>query len=59
MLQLLRSVVHQEQIWQSPQVAGGGLSVSQRRLLATGRTTIVKKEPAKLARVLEEVIDLT
>jgi hypothetical protein len=35
MLQLLRSVVAQEQIWQAPHVSGGGLSVSQRRLLAT------------------------
>ena len=34
MLQLLRSVVAQERIWQTPQLAGGGLSVAQRRLLA-------------------------
>ena len=59
MLQLLRSVVAQEQIWQAPQVAGGGLSVSQRRLLATGRSTIIKREPLKLVRMAEEVIDLT
>ena len=59
MLQLLRSVVAQEQIWQTPQVAGGGLSASQRRLLATGRTSIVKKEPGKLERMVEDVIDLT
>ena len=58
MLQLLRSVVAQEQIWQTPQVAGGGLSASQRRLLATGRTTIIKKEPIKLSRMAEEIIDL-
>ena len=42
MLQLLRSVVAQEQIWQAPQVAGGGLSVSQRRLLATGALEAVE-----------------
>ena len=59
MLQLLRSVVAQEQIWQSPHLAGGGMSVSQRRLLATGRTTIIKKEPMKLSRMAEEIIDLT
>ena len=59
MLQLLRSVVAQEQIWQTPHVAGGGLSVSQRRLLATGRISIVKREPAKLVRMAEEIIDLT
>ena len=59
MLQLLRSVVAQEQIWQQPQISGGGLSVSQRRLLATGRTTIIKKEPLKLMRMAEEIIDLT
>ena len=59
MLQLLRSVVAQEQIWQSPHLAGGGLSVSQRRLLATGRATIVKKEPKKLVRMVEDIIDLT
>ena len=59
MLQLLRSVVAQEQIWQAPLMAGGGMSVSQRRLLATGRTTIVKKEPQKLLRMVDEVIDLT
>ena len=59
MLQLLRSVVAQEQIWQAPQMAGGGLSVSQRRLLATGRSTIVKHEPVKLIRMSEEIVDLT
>ena len=59
MLQLLRSVVVQEQCWQPLLVAGGGVSVSQRRLLATGRTTIMKKEPAKLSRMAEEVIDVT
>ena len=59
MLQLLRSVVAQEQIWQTPHVAGGGMSVSQQRLLATGRITIVKREPAKLVRMAEEIIDLT
>ena len=59
MLQLLRSVVAQERIWQTPQLAGGGLSVAQRRLLATGRTTVLKKEPIKLERMAEEVINLT
>ena len=44
MLQLLRVVVAQELIWQRPQVAGGGFSVAQRHLLATGRSTIVKHE---------------
>ena len=56
---VLRSVVVQEQIWQTPEADGGGLSVAQRRLLATGRTTIVKSEPGKLKRMAEEVIDLT
>ena len=59
MLQLLRSVVAQEQIWQAPHLPGGGLSVSQRRLLATGRSTIVKREPIKLMRMAEEIVDLT
>ena len=59
MLQLLRSVVAQEQIWQQPQISGGGVSVSPRRLLATGRTIIIKKEPLKLMRMAEEIIDLT
>ena len=59
MLQLLRSVVAQGRIWQTPQMAGGGLSVAQRRLLATGRTTVLKKDPVKLERMAEDVIDLT
>ena len=59
MLQLLRSVVAQEQMWQQPQSARGGMSVTQRRLLATGRTTIIKKEPMKLNRMVEDCIDLT
>ena len=59
MLQLLRVVVAQELIWQRPQVAGGGFSVAQRRLLATGRSTIVKHETVKLERMVAEVVDLT
>ena len=59
MLQLLRAVVAQEQIWMQPQVAGGGLSVSQRRLLRTGRATIVKHEPVKLERLVHDIVDLT
>ena len=58
MLQLLRSIVAQEQIWQSPEQAGGGLSVAQRRLLATGRSTIVKREPVKLEKVVDEIVNL-
>ena len=59
MLQLLRSVVAQEGIWLQPQVAGGGFTVSQRRLLATGRACIVKHETVKLERLESEIIDLT
>ena len=54
-----RAVVGQEQTWKNPQIAGGGLSVSQLRLLATGRTTIVKREPVKLERMVADIIDLT
>ena len=59
MLQLLRSVVAQEQIWQTPNLAGGGLSVGQRRLLATGRSTIMKKDPIKLEAMVHDIVDLT
>ena len=59
MMQLLRSIVAQEQLWQSPQEAGGGLTAAQRRLQRTGRTTIVKREPVKLEKLVEEIVDLS
>ena len=59
MMQLLRSIVAQEQIWQAPQQeAGGGMTVAQRRLLATGRITIVKRDTVKLERIVEEIVNL-
>ena len=67
MLQLLRAVVAQEDIWAAPaireaQCSTGSLSVSELRMQRTGRTTLIKDERGKghrLPKLLEEVIDLT
>ena len=62
MLQLLRSCVSQEEMWAEPALAESSMSVSERRMMQTGRTTLIKVERGKgrrLPKLLEEVIDLT
>ena len=62
MMQLLRSCVAQEEMWARSVLAQSALSVSERRMAQTGRTTLIKVERGKghrLPKLLETVIDLT
>jgi hypothetical protein len=62
MLQLLRSCVSQEERWAAPVLAASALSVSESRMLRTGRSTLIKVERGhghRLPKLLEDVIDLT
>ena len=62
MLQLLRSCVSQEERWAAPVLAASALSVSESRMVRTGRSTLIKVERGhghRLPKLLEDVIDLT
>jgi hypothetical protein len=66
MLQLLRSCVAQEERWAEAALLGASdasvMSVSERRMAQTGRTTLIKVDRGhghRLPKLLEEVIDLT
>ena len=62
MLQLLRSCVSQEEGWAAPVLAASALSVSESRMVRTGRSTLIKVERGhghRLPKLLEDVIDLT
>ena len=62
MMQLLSSCIAQEEMWAAPVVAQHALSVSERRMAQTGRTTLIKVERGhghRLPTLLEYVIDLT
>ena len=67
MMQVLRMCVSQEELWAAPAIACAqsgvaDLSVSERRMQAAGRSTMLKLERGKgmrLPRLKEEVIDLT
>ena len=77
MMQVLRMCVAQEELWAAQSSAASGasskdaqpgppavlnLSVSERRMQATGRTTLLKIERGKglrLPSLKEEIIDLT
>ena len=62
MMQLLRVCVAQEEMWDVRSSNGDGLSVSEKRMQATGRTTLIKPERglgSRLPALVEEVIDLT
>ena len=61
MMQLLRSCVAQEELWARSVLAKSALSVSERRMAQTGRTTLIKVERGnghRLPKLLETVIDL-
>ena len=66
MMQVLRMCVAQEEMWAAPslecaQSGINNLSVSERRMQAVGRTTLLKIERGnglRLPRMKEEVIDL-
>ena len=67
MMQVLRMCVSQEEMWAAPaiecaQTGVNNLSVSERRMHAAGRTTLLKIERGKglrLPMLKDEVIDLT
>jgi hypothetical protein len=62
MMQLLRSCVAQEEMWSRPVLMQDALTVSERRMAQTGRTTLIKVERGhghRLPKLLEDVIDLT
>lgn len=67
MMQILRMCVSQEEMWAAPAIAAAGtgmmdLSVSERRMQAVGRSTLLKIGRGKglrLPKLKEEVIDLT
>ena len=62
MLQLLRSCVAQEEMWAAPVVSEDSMSVSERRMAHTGRTSLIKVERGhghRLPKLLEDIIDLT
>jgi hypothetical protein len=67
MMQLLRMCVSQEEMWAAPsmlclQTGEANLSVSERRMQARGRSTLLKMDRGhrlRLPRLKEEVIDLT
>ena len=70
MMQLLRACVAQEEMWAEPILAPEqlserptlSLSVSERRMQQTGRTTLIKVERGRghrLPKLVEDVIDLT
>ena len=67
MMQVLRMCVSQEELWAAPAIACAqsgvsDLSVSERRMQAAGRSTMLKLERGKgmrLPRLKEELIDLT
>ena len=67
MMQILRMCVSQEEMWAAPAIAAAGtgmmdLSVSERRMQAGGRSTLLKIGRGKglrLPKLKEEVIDLT
>ena len=67
MMQILRMCVAQEEMWAAPAIDGvqsavSNLSVGERRMQTTGRTTLLKIERGRghrLPTLKEEVIDLT
>jgi hypothetical protein len=63
MMQVLRMCVAQEEMWAAPALLDeGNLSVSERRMLRTGRTTLLRIERGKglrLPTMKEEIVDLT
>ena len=63
MMQVLRMCVAQEEMWAAAATEDtGNLSVSERRMQATGRSTLLKIERGKglrLPALKEEIIDLT
>ena len=67
MMQILRMCVSQEEMWAAPAIACAqsgvvDLSVSERRMQAVGRSTLLKLERGKglrLPKLKEEVVDLT
>jgi hypothetical protein len=70
MMQLLRACVAQEEMWAEPILAPEqlserptlSLSVSERRMQQTGRTTLIKVERGRghrLPKLVEDIIDLT
>ena len=62
MMQVLRMCVSNEEMWTSAGTDVGNLSVSERRMHATGRSTLLKIERGKglrLPAMKAEIIDLT
>ena len=63
MMQVLRMCVAQEEMWAAPAIdSSSNLSVSERRIQATGRSTLLKIERGKglrLPAMKAEIIDLT